>query len=260
MAAVQFVDKMDTFGKVALGITNVEKTGSQRNKIASDLCSLMDEPALITIIFFLYSYHTSFWEPHFQWLKIIDPISKVSGYASRHMSVRTFLIHKDLQNITRLWSSNDGFKKFNDRRSLHTGQELIMLYDNLPKSFLNDVDVMFQKHFVHQWLSTKLLPLTLAAIPPVSTAFARWLLNLPVENKTVNCELHKKDIHLPSLITYITKDASLIDIKQQIFFQKHSSAVAKIAEGCSLFDTDDLEVLSLQQYVKENWIPLPSAI
>ena len=142
---------------------------------------------------------------------------------------------------------------------MHTGQELIMLYDNLPKLFLNDVGVMFQKHFVYQWLSTKLLPLTLAAIPPVSTAFARWLLNLPVENKTVNCKLHKKDIHLPSLITYITKDASLIDIKQQTFFQKHSSAVAKIAEGCSLFDTDDLEVLSLQQYVKENWIPLPSA-
>ena len=112
--------------------------------------------------------------------------------------------------------------------------------------------IMFNKHFIHQWLFNKLLLLILAAIPPVSTTFARWLLNLPVEDKTVKCDLHKKNTHLLSLITYITKNASLNNIKEQIFFVKYSSAIAKIAEGCSLFDTDDDNVLDLQKYIKHH--------
>ena len=121
-----------------------------------------------------------------------------------------------------------------------------MLFKTLPEAFLNDVMIMFNKHFVCQWLSNKLLPLTLAAMLPVSTAFARWLLNLPVEDKTVRCDLHKKNVHLPSLITCVIKNTSLNDIKEQIFFVKCSSAIMKIAEGYSLFDTDNDDALDLQ--------------
>ena len=52
----------------------------------------------------------------------------------------------------------------------------------------------------------------------------------------------KKDTHLQSSIMCITKDASLIDVKQQTFFLKYSSTLAKIAEGCNLFDAKDIEV------------------
>ena len=220
---------------------------------------LNDEPALITMILFLYSYHASFWEPNFQWLKMIDPASKVSGYCSRHVSARAFAMHAELQNMSRLWSSTDGFIKFNERRSLRAGQEFNMLFKTLPEAFLNDAMIMFNKHFVRQWLSNKLLPLALAAMPPASAAFARWLLNLPVEDKTVRCDLHKKSTRLPSLIAYATKDASLNDLKEQIFFAKCSTAIAKIAQGSSSFDADDDNALDLQQHVKLHWIPLPSA-
>ena len=119
-----------------------------------------------------------------------------------------------------------------------------MLFHTLPKAFLEDAQSMFNKHFVRQWLSNKLLPLTLASIPDISIAFSRWLLNKPVENKTIKCNLHKAQVHLPSFISYITINADLSEIKAQSFFIKYSSAIEKISEGASLFSSNDIDVRS----------------
>ena len=259
MASIKFVEKMNDFKKIALGITNTEKTSSQRSKIASDLKSLLEEPALLTMVLFLYCYHTSFWQPHFQWLKMIDPISKVSGYASRHMSTRTFIMHKQLQNITQLWATDESFKLFNERRPLHTNTESTILFDTLPAAFLEDAHLMFAKHFVRQWISNKLLLLTLASIPEVSKAFSRWLLNKPIKNITIKCDLHKDEIHLLSCISFITSKADLNEIKKQHFFTKYLPAIEKISEGASLFESEDSDVRLFKKYIKENWIPLPLA-
>ena len=167
--------------------------------------------------YFLCSHHASLWESHFGWLKLVDPTRKVSGCVSRNVSARAFLMNNDLQNVTRLWSTDDDFKSFNGRRSLHTENELKSLCETLPKAFFDDVNVAFQKHFVQQWISTKLLPLTLASISPVSVAFARWMFNLPIENKTVKCNAHKKETHLLSLASFVTKEASSNDLKSQTF-------------------------------------------
>ena len=107
-----FTAKMDGFRRVAVGITNTEKTGCNRNKIASDLHSLMHEPVLITQNLFLKSYHAHFWLPHFEWLKIVDPISKVSGHASRHLSTRAFMISQHLTKMKTQWQSIPNFAEF----------------------------------------------------------------------------------------------------------------------------------------------------
>jgi len=259
LSSMKFHDKIDGFQKVSKGLMNSEKTASQKYKISVDLYSLLQEPVLITQNLFLRAYHMNFWQPHFQWLKMIDPVSKVSGFASRHLSTRTFLMHQHLQKLKVLWSTTEEFEDFMNRKELHNDYEKNMIYNTLPNIFFHDVEAKFKKHFVQQWLSDKLLPLTLAAIPSVSKAFSRWLLNIPVEDMCITSELHKENIHLPSLINFITKDASLVNIQNQYFFITHRSAILKLAHGDSLFLSDDRDIAILRKYVQENWLPLPSA-
>ena len=145
---------------------------------------------------------------------MIDPISKVSGYASRHVSLCTFIMHKHLQSTSQLWSTDESFKTFNNHKPSHAGVEHDVLFVNLPKAFLDDVCYMFAKHFVRKWASTKLLHLTLASIPKVSRAFAWYTLNKPVENEIVKCNLYKDKKHLPLFTQFITKDADLNEMKK----------------------------------------------
>ena len=190
---------------------------------------------------------------------MIDPVSKVSGRVSRHVSARTFIMHEQLQNVTRIWTTDESFKLFNERRPLHAGEESTMLFNALPVAFLEDAHSIFTKHFARQRTSNKLLPLTLASMPEVSKAFSRWLLNKPVENIAIKCDLHKDESHLPSHTSCITSKADLNEIKRQPFFTTHSSSIAKISEGASLLDSEDSDVRSFEQLVKEKWLPLPPA-
>jgi hypothetical protein len=258
-ACCQFLPKINGFQKVAKCITNVEKAGSERSKVASDLYSLIGENILISMAYFLSAYHLSFWLPNFSWLKMIDPITKVSGYASRHMSTRTFIVSEQLKKLKITWSVEPEFKEFISRRALHTGNEETILYKDLPRLFFEDVSCMFEKHMVKQWCSTKLLKLTIASIPEIATSFARWIFNLPIENKSIFSEIHNTSIHLPSCIQYITQYTSVTDIQSDTFITQFQSAIKKIAFGELLFDSIDSEVLELQEYVKESFLPLPSS-
>ena len=121
----------------------------------------------------------------------------------------------------------------------------------LSSTQFNDANDMFNMHFIYQWLSTKLLPLILASILQVSIAFARWLLNLPTENKIVQCDLYeKRDTLAISHIIY-HKECYTWWYKKQTFFIKFPSAIQKIADGYSLFESANKEVLELQIHIKE---------
>ena len=101
---------MDGFEKVALRITNGEKSGSQRNKVASELYSLIREPSLVSMAYFLQGYHLLFWKPNFDWLKLKCPVTKVSGYASRLISTRAFIVSQQLAKLKVTWPVENEFK------------------------------------------------------------------------------------------------------------------------------------------------------
>ena len=111
---------------------------------------------------------------------------------------------------------------------------------------------MFKKRFVDQWCGSRLIQLTLASVLEVSTAFARWLFNLPINDETFKSKVHNEIIHLPSAISFVTKKVSVHDIKQKSFFIEHEVAIKKVANGENMFDTLDLDVLSLQFFIKQS--------
>ena len=129
---------------------------------------------------FLSAYETTFRVKHFSWLKMIDPVSKVSGYSCRHFSLCTFIMCQNLQRLTRVWECNEGFDEFVIRKSTHNDDDIIKTYDFLSASLFKDVDLMFEKHFTKQCCSEKLVKLALASTSEVSTVFARWLFNAHV--------------------------------------------------------------------------------
>ena len=99
------------------------------------------------------------------------------------------------------------------RKLIHDDKEQQMIYEDLPNLFLEDVSGKFDKHFVKQWCGIDLIQLTIASIPKVSTYFAKWLLNIPIPNESVYCELNKTTIHLPLCIDFITRSVSVEDVK-----------------------------------------------
>ena len=58
-ACCVFVHRVEGFRKVALGVTNVEYSQYQRNKVASDVFSLVQEPVLVSMSHFLSAYHNN---------------------------------------------------------------------------------------------------------------------------------------------------------------------------------------------------------
>ena len=95
----QFVHRVEGFRKIALGVTNVEYSQYQRNKVASDVFSLVQEPVMLSMNHFLSVYHNNYWLPNFSSLKMIDSMTKVSEYCSRHLSTRAFIMKKHLDRL-----------------------------------------------------------------------------------------------------------------------------------------------------------------
>ena len=86
---------------------------------------------------------------------------------------------------------------------------------------------MLTKHHYAQWRSTKTPLLALASVPEVSASFAKWLLNLSAENKTIRRKLHNDATHLPSLIACLTDDACLSNLTSQELFASHEKDTKK---------------------------------
>ena len=72
------------------------------------------------------------------------------------------------------------------RKAAHNEDEIIKTHDDSPVSFFKDAEQIFDKHFVKQCCSEKLVKFALASISEISTTFARWLLNLPIEKRSTS--------------------------------------------------------------------------
>ena len=84
------------------------------------------------------------------------------------------------------------------------------------------------------------------------------MFNFPIESKIVKFNVHKKDAHLPSLMSFIAKESSLNDLKSHTFFVKRSSVIRKISDGRAMFNSDDSEVDALEAHARKHWILSPS--
>ena len=132
LACSHFIDLKEGFYNIDFGATKSEKSKSHRSKVESELCSSLAEPLLITIAYFLRGYHVLFWKPHFDWLKIVDPIEKVSSCALRNVSAREFTVHLNLMKLKINWPVESEFQQFISRKELHDDNKNKLLCDSLP--------------------------------------------------------------------------------------------------------------------------------
>ena len=70
-----------------------------------------------------------------------------------------------------------------------------MMCGILPSHFFADFELMFTNHFVDRWCGKNLTSFTLASISEVSCAFARWLLNRPIDDKAIESKAHNESLH-----------------------------------------------------------------
>ena len=100
--------------------------------------------------YFLYGYHVLFWKPQFDYLKIADPSSKVSGHASRYVYARAFAFHLNLIKLNMAWSIESEFQQLISEKNLHNDNEKKLLYNSLPSQLLEDTHQKFDKNFTKQ--------------------------------------------------------------------------------------------------------------
>ena len=119
-----FSPKMQGFRNLSKGVTKTEKPTSQRSKVASYLYSMLQEEVLTLMAYFLASYDTTFWVKKFLWLNSFDPVSKVSAHSCRYLSLRAFIIHQNLQHLKGVWTSDERFDEFVNRKATHNDEEI----------------------------------------------------------------------------------------------------------------------------------------
>lgn len=175
------------------------------------------------------------------------------------MLVATYYIFKDIEGMTGNLKNKVSFQPFYAREEIHKGnvKEHELLYCNLPKMFLNELQEVFRNHF-NQWRREELLPFLIASDPPIATAYARWLLHLPIPNEVVSSSYNNKELYLPAFIAFSTEQVPHTTASQCYIYKNYKPAIEKIAHDAQLFEERSEDMFLLQQYVKETILPLPS--
>ena len=109
-AAKNIIEHFPILIEMAKMFRNVNPSNNKLNKIASGILSLMNEPIIISDIKLISCFHDTFLNQHFDWLQKGDQdIGDTPGYLGRHMLVRYFLMHSDLEKmINNGWKNGGG--------------------------------------------------------------------------------------------------------------------------------------------------------
>ena len=67
-----------------------------------------------------------------------DPLTKVSGYASRHMSARTLIVDECHKRLKVTWSVDSKFREFVSRKQFHNETEQNMRFNDSPRLIFDD--------------------------------------------------------------------------------------------------------------------------
>ena len=188
---------------VATYVVMKEKTNSTKHTIASYLCSYLDEAMIIAHLYFLVAYIKSWWHPHFQWQKHIDPRSKTPGFLAVHMAVHFYVQDRDLNNMVNNWSDNVHFKQFIELFP----QDAEYTADKLVHDFLKQAKLIHTKHF-SQWRD-KYLHLALGGDAIPARCLSNWFLGneIPQELRaTYISDTHRTTIDTVACISFLTRD------------------------------------------------------
>mmetsp|Transcript_22644 Transcript_22644/g.67005 ORF Transcript_22644/g.67005 Transcript_22644/m.67005 type:complete len:219 (+) Transcript_22644:1297-1953(+) len=98
-ASQKLLEQWEDWKMVSEAVINNKSTDTAANKVASGLWSLMNEPVLKAHLHFMCAYHKAFIVPHFEWLQKMDERTKRSGFRSRSILERYYLMHCDLTHL-----------------------------------------------------------------------------------------------------------------------------------------------------------------
>ena len=57
-------------------------------------------------------YYRSWWDPHFQWQKHTDELTKTPGFLAVHMAVHFYIQDRDLDKLITNWKDDGHFAEF----------------------------------------------------------------------------------------------------------------------------------------------------
>ena len=223
---------------VASYVVMKEKTNSTKHTIASYLCSYLDEAMIISHLFFLVGYIKSWWHPHFQWQKHIDPRSKTPGFLAVHMAIHFYVQDRDLNDMMDNWRDDAHFKQFIDSFP----QDAEYTADKLVNDFLKQAKLIHTKHF-SQWRD-KYLHLALGGDAIPAQCISNWLLGKEIPPElpaTYYSDTHKTTINTAACYTFLTGDQLPAAYTSKLFFNLHHIAIQESAEGNIIWDENTSE-------------------
>ena len=155
-------------------------------------------------------------------------VTKVSRFFSRHVSAHTFLISQNLHWLETAWEIENDFIQFVSLKPFYPGKEHEIFHKDFPENFLAGMYCEFEQHLKKWSRRTSLLPLMLAAVTDIPTAFNFLILLKPVLNNTIFSNLYKSSTHLPSFIEEFARNTYTHNVKPRRFFVKHVVDLKKI--------------------------------
>ena len=214
---------------------------------------------MVTQIYFIQAYHNEFWSDAYKIIIQRDKLTNFAGYMARHMTIQYYCMHKHLNLLCSSIEHRELCQDFYNRKAIHVNNviDYQRLFVDLLELFLEDAKDMLLKHF-SQWCDNDKLPFLLAAEPPFATSIARFIVELPISNETIEADFNKNKIHLPSFISFVTSNTNATLLQNTLFFSKFRNKITMIANRAHLFiENDALD--ELRYHVQDNFLPVPSS-
>ena len=150
-------------------------------------------------------YIEVFYDLHFQWNKINDPLSGRAGFHARDMAVNFYLMDRNLKRLKKIWRQQPAFASFvklYPADAKHKIDKMVNDFLGIAQQRLNKHMTKWHERNLHLYLAGDHFPAAFVASWLLGKEAPAWLPN------TYHSEKHKTDIDIRECGQYLVSKSS----------------------------------------------------
>jgi len=256
------------FFRMAICVINVSTTAEAKNKIASGLCSLMQEKSIEAGVAFIAAFAASYLNKHMAWYGETDPNIGTPAFLTFHRTGRHYLMIKHLYRLLKEWKTDPKFERFRKTLEELTSDEYSLL-EKLPEKFFSACIDQVHKHNRRYLVTNNLLKAAFSEIETGKWVALLILGRLPVNNSgnlvgingSFKSSIHDADIDISSWVQFLydgTRDV-IGQIRDSELVTSHVPSLQKIADGLNIWDENPSpEAVTIREKVLADFAALCS--
>ena len=234
------------FDKFAQAVINITKTKKKKNVIASNYIRLKQSKWLLSDVFFISAFCSSWFNKHFNWYQQADPCIQKAGYLTFHRSTRFFVEWSDINAIEYGWSTNPLFAQYTTIYNTMT-TEMKRQKDRQRKMFFDIVRRQIIKHDTRYIYGSNLIRSIYTELAIAKITIRIITNSVPLDSELITnyySNVHKTIINLEELYLFykqrITSKRITAIQSNLVFGLHHNNAHQILQNNINIWDLTNI--------------------